>query len=146
MASNFTKREFFTAIKALVTNEDVQQVCHKKVVFGASEAIFMTTIADFCDHEIELLDKKHSSGSRKPTKTQVENEGHKAKIIEVLTALDHPATIKEIQAEAPELSEFSTSKMSALLTALIKTGVVERTLIKRVAHFSMAATEEATAE
>lgn len=138
-----TKRDFFTAIKALVTNEDVQQVCHKKVVFGASEAILMTTIADFCDHEIELFDKKHSS--RKPTKTQVENEGHKAKIIEVLTALDHPATIKEIQAEAPELSEFSTSKMSALLTALIKAGTVERTLIKRVAHFSMAA-EEATAE
>ena len=143
MASNFTKREFFTAIKALVENEDVQQICHKKVVFGANGAIFMTAIADFCDHEIELLDKKHSSSSRKPTKTQVENEGHKAKIIEVLTALDRPATIKEIQAEAPELSEFSTSKMSALLTALIKADVVERTLIKRVAHFSMAVETEA---
>ena len=97
MANKFTKREFFTAIKALVTNEDVQQVCQKKVVFGANEAIFMTVIADFCDHEIELLNKKHSSGSRKPTKTQVENEGHKATIMEVLINASVPLTIKEIQ-------------------------------------------------
>lgn len=132
MANKITKRDFYMAIIALINHEDID--------------LAPDEIVDFCNHEIELLDKKHSSGSRKPTKTQVENEGHKAKIIEVLTALDHPATIKEIQAEASELSEFSTSKMSALLTALIKAGVVERTLIKRVAHFSMAATEEATAE
>lgn len=132
-----TKKDFYEAIIMLATQEGI----------NSDELPFCPeTIVDFCNHEIELLDKKRSRGSRKPTKTQVENEGHKAKIIEVLTALDHPATIKEIQAEAPELSEFSTSKMSALLTALIKTGVVERTLIKRVAHFSMAATEEATAE
>lgn len=129
-----TKRDVYEAIIMLATQEGAN---FDGIPF------YPEAIVDFCNHEIELLDKKHSSGSRKPTKTQVENEGHKAKIIEVLTALDHPATIKEIQAEAPELSEFSTSKMSALLTALIKAGVVERTLIKRVAHFSMAAMEEA---
>lgn len=128
-----TKRDFYEAIIMLATQEGIN---------SDELPFYPETIVDFCNHEIELLDKKHSSGSRKPTKTQVENEGHKAKIVEVLTALDHPATIKEIQAEAPELSEFSTSKMSALLTALIKAGIVERTLIKRVAHFSMAATEE----
>ena len=132
MANKITKRDFYMAIIALINHEDID--------------LAPDEIVDFCNHEIELLDKKHSSSSRKPTKTQVENESHKAKIIEVLTALDHPATIKEIQMEAPELSEFSTSKMSALLTALIKAGIVERTLIKRVAHFSMAAMEEATAE
>ena len=129
-----TKRDVYEAIIMLATQEGAN---FDGIPF------YPEAIVDFCNHEIELLDKKHSSGSHKPTKTQVENEGHKAKIIEVLTALDHPATIKEIQTEAPELSEFSTSKMSALLTALIKAGVVERTLIKRVAHFSMAAMEEA---
>ena len=129
-----TKRDVYEAIIMLATQEGVN---FDGIPF------YPEAIVDFCNHEIELLDKKHSGGSRKPTKTQVENEGHKAKIIEVLTALDHPATIKEIQAEAPELSEFSTSKMSALLTALIKAGIVERTLIKRVAHFSMAAEEAA---
>lgn len=136
MASNFTKREFFTAIKALVTNEDVQQVCQKKVVFGANEAIFMTVIADFCDHEIELLDKKRSRGSRKPTKTQVENEGHKATIMEVLINASVPLTIKEIQSNAPALADFSTSKMSALLSQLIGTDKVEKTYEKKVPHYS----------
>lgn len=129
-----TKRDFFTAIKALVTNEDVQQVCHKEVVFGANEAIFMTTIADFCDHEIELFDKKHSS--RKPTKTQVENEGHKATIMEVLINASAPMTIKEIQSDAPSLAEFSTSKMSALLTQLVKEDKIEKTYKKKVPHYS----------
>lgn len=132
-----TKRDVYEAIIMLATQEGAN---FDGIPF------YPEAIVDFCNHEIELLDKKHSSGSRKPTKTQVENEGHKAKIIEVLSTADSPLTIKEIQMEAPELSEFSTSKMSALLTALIKAGVVERTLIKRVAHFSMAATEEATAE
>lgn len=136
MASNFTKREFFTAIKALVVNEDVQQVCQKKVVFGANEAIFMTVIADFCDHEIELLDKKHSRGSRKPTKTQVENEGHKATIMEILINATAPMTIKEIQSNAPSLAEFSTSKMSALLTQLVKENKIEKTYEKKVPHYS----------
>lgn len=129
-----TKRDVYEAIIMLATQEGAN---FDGIPF------YPEAIVDFCNHEIELLDKKYSGGSRKPTKTQVENEGHKAKIIEVLTALDQPVTIKEIQAEAPELSEFSTSKMSALLTALIKAGIVERTLIKRVAHFSMAAEEEA---
>ena len=129
-----TKREIYEAIIMLATQEGVN---FDEIPFHPE------TIVDFCNHEIELLDKKHSSGSRKPTKVQIENEGHKAKIIEVLSAADSPLTIREIQTEAPELSEFSTSKMSALLTALIKAGIVERTLIKRVAHFNMAAEEEA---
>lgn len=136
MASNFTKREFFTAIKALVTNEDVQQVCCKKVVFGASEAIFMTAIADFCDHEISLLDRKKTSTERKPTKTQLENSGHKATIMEVLINATVPMTIKEIQSDAPSLAEFSTSKMSALLSQLVKEGKIEKIYEKKVPHYS----------
>lgn len=129
-----TKRDVYEAIIMLATQEGAN---FDGIPF------YPEAIVDFCNHEIELLDKKYSGGSRKPTKTQVENEGHKAKIIEVLSTADSPLTIKEIQMEAPELSEFSTSKMSALLTALIKAGIVERTLIKRVAHFSMAMEEAA---
>lgn len=122
MANKITKRDFYMAIIALINHEDIS--------FAPNE------IVDFCDHEIELLDKKHSSGSRKPTKTQVENEGHKATIMEILINATAPMTIKEIQSNAPSLAEFSTSKMSALLTQLVKEDKIEKTYEKKVPHYS----------
>lgn len=122
-----TKRDFYEAIIMLATQEGIN---------SDELPFYPETIVDFCNHEIELLDKKHSSGSRKPTKTQVENEGHKATIMEVLINASVPLTIKEIQSNAPVLAGFSTSKMSALLSQLIKADKVEKTYEKKVPHYS----------
>lgn len=122
-----TKRDVYEAIIMLATQEGVN---FDKIPF------YPEAIVDFCNHEIELLDKKHSSGSRKPTKTQVENEGHKATIMEILINATAPMTIKEIQSNAPSLAEFSTSKMSALLTQLVKEDKIEKTYEKKVPHYS----------
>lgn len=144
MANKITKRDFYAAI--IKMTEAAERI--DSLAFGieveskdAAMNIPLFDIAEFCRHEIELLDKKRSSGSRKPTKIQLENETYKAKIVEILAAADEPMTIKAIQNEASELADFSTSKMSALLTALIKAGTVERSEIKRVAHFSLATAE-----
>lgn len=122
-----TKRDFYEAIIMLATQEGIN---------SDELPFYPETIVDFCNHEIELLDKKHSSGSRKPTKTQVENEGHKATIMEILINATAPMTIKEIQSNAPSLAEFSTSKMSALLTQLVKEDKIEKTYEKKVPHYS----------
>lgn len=122
-----TKRDFYEAIIMLATQEGIN---------SDELPFYPETIVDFCNHEIELLDKKYSSGSRKPTKTQVENEGHKATIMEVLINATVPMTIKEIQSNAPSLAEFSTSKMSALLSQLIKEDKIEKTYEKKVPHYS----------
>ena len=122
-----TKRDFYEAIIMLATQEGIN---------SDELPFYPETIVDFCNHEIELLDKKHSSGSRKPTKTQVENEGHKATIMEILINATAPMTIKEIQSNASSLAEFSTSKMSALLTQLVKENKIEKTYEKKVPHYS----------
>lgn len=122
-----TKRDFYKAIIMLATQEGIN---------SDELPFYPETIVDFCNHEIELLDKKYSSGSRKPTKTQVENEGHKATIMEVLINATVPMTIKEIQSNAPSLADFSTSKMSALLSQLIKEDKIEKTYEKKVPHYS----------
>lgn len=122
-----TKRDFYEAIIMLATQEGIN---------SDELPFYPETIVDFCNHEIELLDKKYSSGSRKPTKTQVENEGHKATIMEVLINASVPLTIKEIQSNVPALADFSTSKMSALLSQLIKADKVEKTYEKKVPHYS----------
>lgn len=93
-------------------------------------------IVAFCNHELELLNRK-GSGNRKPTETQVENERFKHNILEVLAEADRPLTISEIMANAP-LNGLTNQRVSALITQLKKAGLVVRTEEKRKAFFSLA--------
>ena len=111
-----TKREMFNAIReAVIENKEM---------------------VAFIDHEIELLNKK--SVSRKPTKTQVENETFKADIVAYLAVTDRARTIREMQSDVVSLSTLSNQKITHLLIALIKEGKVVRTEIKRVAYYALA--------
>jgi hypothetical protein len=88
------------------------------------------------DNELGLLEKKNS-GEKKPTATQVANEGLKQSIVEGMEA-NRVYTIGELVKEIPACAELSTSKMSALLRQLIDAGKVVRTEDKRKAYFSLA--------
>ena len=87
-------------------------------------------------HEIELLDKK-SKAERKPTKTQVENERLRGVLIAYLAVADAPKSIAELKAEVSELSELSTSKIAHIVKPLVDSGRVTRTVVKKVAHYSI---------
>ena len=111
-----TKREMYAVIaEAMADNEEV---------------------VAFCKHETELLDRKASYKSNKPSKKSVENESIKAKIIEILSSADSPLTISEIRDTLSE--DFSSQKISALLTQLIKAETVVKTYEKKVAYFGLA--------
>lgn len=120
MTNKMTKKDSFSAIIAILADMD-----------NTSELIA------FCEHEIELLTKKYN-GEKKPTKTQIENETYKADILAFLANADQPVTIQDIQKGVESVSEFSTSKMSALLTQLISTGKVVKEYDKKKAHYSLA--------
>lgn len=80
--------------------------------------------------------EKRNTADRKPTKTQVANEGLKARVAEVLTA--EPATVTEIMARDAELATLSNQKVSALVNALVAEGRAVKTPVKRVNKFSRA--------
>lgn len=90
----------------------------------------------FIDHEVELLNKKNSYKSTKPTKTQRENEDLKVVLVGAMTA--EPMTISDIQDADATLGELSNQKISALLTQLIEAGKVVKTVEKRKAYFALA--------
>lgn len=92
---------------------------------------------EFIEHEIFLLTKK-SGGERKPTKTQIENEGLKAVVLEVLTNAETPMTVTEIIKAHEELNGLSTQKVAPLLAQLEKAEKVVRTVEKRKAYFTIA--------
>ncbi len=118
MATKMTKKEMFNAIRNIVIDNQ--------------------EMVDFIDREIELLNRK-SSAPKKPTKTQIENEGFKADIIRVLTDADTLLTITEI-CEACNFPEtMSNQRVTHLLTALRKEKKVRREYVKRKAYFAIGA-------
>ena len=92
-------------------------------------------------HEIELLSRK-SSGSRKPTATQVANQGFKADILVALGEADAPVSIKELYGICPSLEGLTNQRVTHLLTDLRKDGKVARTYVKKVAYFALGSEAE----
>ena len=104
--------------------------------------VIATAMADneevvaFCNHEVELLDKKKSYKSGKPSKKSVENEAVKEAILDTLTQSETPLTIAEINAVLDK--GYTSQKVSALLTQLIKAEKVVKTYEKKVPYFGIA--------
>ena len=92
---------------------------------------------EFIAHEIELLSKK-SSGERKPTKTQIENEGLKAIVLEVLECAESPLTVSDIIKAHEQLCGLSTQKVTPLVSALEREGKIVKTVEKRRNYYSIA--------
>ena len=106
--SKMTKKEWFAILRAMVdasTLEDKQ---------GAY---------DFIDHEVELLSKKASKSAQ--TKTQKENVGVKAEILEVLTDLGKGVTVTELTVAMD--NKYSNQKLSAMLKQMYE---VDKTVDK----------------
>lgn len=92
-------------------------------------------LVEFIDHEVELLTKKNSA-EKKPTATQVANEGLKSAIADGME-VNRLYTVTEIIKSVPACSELTTSKVSALLRQMVDAGIVKRTEDKRKAYFSL---------
>lgn len=90
---------------------------------------------------IEKLDKmlvqvnKKSSANRKPTATQLENEGLRVKIADYLTNTGKRLTVSEMMKEIEGLEELSNQRVTSLATSLYKEGKIEREVEKRKAYF-----------
>jgi len=98
-------------------------------------------IVKFCEERIEVLNRK--SSSRTQTKTQKENEVLKETIIETLTELGKAVRISELQGANEKLQfdnegkPISNQRITALLTQLVDTKRIVRTVEKRVIYFSV---------
>ena len=112
-----TKREMFTEIRNIVADNE--------------------EMVAFIDHEIELLERK-SNSPKKPTKTQVENDGFKAEIVAYLTEVDTPKTIKELQAGIPSIGGLTNQRITHMLTDLVKAGTLTKEYVKKTPYYSVA--------
>lgn len=117
-----TKRDYFNGLLGVLEN-------HKDSIENYEE------FKAFIEREIELLNKKRSNS--KPTKTQVENEKIKEKILIAFEKIDEPVTITEL-AKMDGLIEYSNQKLSVLCHQLVDEHKVVNTKVKKVSYFKIA--------
>ena len=123
MEKKLTKRDYYNEIITIATEME------------------RTDLVDFAKHEIELLDKKKSSGKGKVNETMDRN------IEIVYNALVEfgKSTASELIAKADlsmlanELGIVSTQKVSAYLNKLVASGRVEKAVEKKKTYFSIVA-------
>ena len=120
MANKITKRE----VIKMMMNEEVVKA--------------NSTYVAYLENELALLDKK--AQNKKATKTQEQNVGIKATILEVLATIGS-GTVTDIQNANEELSTLSNQKVSALVRQLVESGEVVRTTDKKKSIFSLAESE-----
>lgn len=111
-----TKREMFAKIKEAVSDN--------------------AEMVTFIDHEVELLTRKNTTRNGKPTALQKVNEEIKASIMNELDS-GEKYTIADLIKVIPNPTDtdFTTSKMSALVRQLKEAGLVSREQIKGRAYF-----------
>jgi hypothetical protein len=119
-----------------MTNKKTQKDYFNEIIALAQEN-GRDDLVKFCEDRIEKLGRK--STSKKPTKTQVENEGIKDVILGVLGEVA-PATATMIATD-PRVN-VSNQKVSALLRQLIESGEVVKATDKGKSLFSLATVED----
>ena len=117
-----TKRDYFNGLLGVIEN-------HKDSIENYEE------FKAFIEREIELLNKKRSNS--KSTKTQIENEKIKEKILIAFEKIDEPVTITEL-AKMDGLTEYSNQKLSVLCHQLVDEHKVVNTKVKKVSYFKIA--------
>lgn len=126
-----TQREMYNTIKNIITGISTEDFEALAPEFSRED------IVEGIDARIEALNKK-STGSKKPTKTQIENEGIYANIL-ALMADGAARTNKAITDIYNTLygTDYSTNKIQAQVTKAVKGGALDRAVIKGVVYFTI---------
>ena len=127
-----TKRDYFTAILSKVDMDATYDISKGDATVKVSGA----DVAGFLNHELELLDRKNTV-DKKPTATQVANEGIKADIKAFLDAhKGEKFTVSALMKSVPSIADASNQKVSSLVRQMVLDGQADRIEDKRKAYFT----------
>lgn len=125
-----TKKDMFALLLDVVATADLPET----MADGEIPAPTREDFSAFIEKQIDQLAKK-SSGTRKPSKSQIENEKLRSQILDVLVTEDRPMKIREICEKIPELENATSQRVVMLIRPMMLDKKIERTYIKKVAHY-----------
>ena len=91
---------------------------------------------DFLTKEIATLKTRQAIAKKRTSDKQATLEPVRKAIVDFLQADGRELRIGDLKESIPALKEFSTQKISAMLTQLVNSGEVIRTYEKRIAYFA----------
>ena len=121
MEKKMTKKDLYYQIINLAYGEELQ--------------VSIDDIVAFAQKEIELLNKKSSSKSKKEIAKAQENDKYMEIIVSILDSTKAKMTVGEIQLQSEELKPLSNQKMTSLIKKLKDSGIVSRVEEKGKAYF-----------
>ena len=127
-----------------MANKMMAQRYYFNEIIALAKANDRQDLVDFAEYRIEVLNRK--SSNKKPTKTQVENEGYKNIIRSALATADEGVTVTELQRLDDTLGTLSNQRVSALLRQMVESGEVTKTIDKKKSYFSLAVANEVEGE
>lgn len=139
-----TQREIFNVMVKVVNDMDNETLAPYMEHILDTEGAYKDVLVQSIEDRIEALNKK-STGSKKPTKTQIENEGIYANILAFMA--DGAARTNKAITDTYNLlynTEYSTNKIQAQVTKAVKGGALNRAVVKGVVYFTINATPTAT--
>lgn len=111
-----------------------------EMLLQVQEVAENSTLVEFIQHELELLAKKNASstGNRKPTKTQQENDILLQDITDYFVEVAaEPQTISDLQANIESLQDLTNQKVSALLKKLVDSQILVKFVEKKKTYFTV---------
>ena len=122
--TKITNKEMFVALLTVIANAEISETER-------------TEMTDFINGRIEQIDKKASTIS-KADKAKAELNAKIAQlIIEGLTEMDKPVKISELIKGYEPLNDYSTQKLTPIMTNLVNDGKVEKAVVKRETLYSI---------
>ena len=121
MEKKMTKKDLYYQIINLAYGEELQ--------------VSIDDIVAFAQKEIELLNKKSSSKSKKEVAKAQENDKYMEIIVSILDSTKAKMTVGEIQLQSEDLKPLSNQKMTSLIKKLKDSGIVSRVEEKGKAYF-----------
>lgn len=98
---------------------------------------FTFDVEEFLNHEIELASRKRSTGK---SKKQIEDDNIlKDRVLAALAAVDEPIRVNDLVKRTPDLmANYAPQKVTSMLTKLVNSKAVNRTVKGKVTTYSIA--------
>ena len=119
-----TNREMFVTLINVIANAQIAE----------TDKVELT---DFINSRIEQLDKKANSVSKAEKAKQELNAELAKTIIAGLTEIGKPVKVSDLIKGYEPLGEYSTQKLTPIITALVKENKVESIVVKREKLYSV---------
>ena len=119
-----TNREMFVTLINVIANAQITE----------TDKVELT---DFINSRIEQLDKKANSVSKAEKAKQELNAELAKTIIAGLTEIGKPVKVSDLIKGYEPLGEYSTQKLTPIITALVKENKVESIVVKREKLYSV---------